>query len=327
MSRKIKPCGRVGIDLAGRGRDAERRPLDEGDDAVGCRRGSRSRSSSTARASRATLSGATLRSLADAHRGSSRRSGSPSRPRATAASSSSSRCSPTASSSRPRCHAVRGGGLDTRKPSSSHPSRSHPTRSQLGNPWYDAYHALASYLQRRRLRHRARSRGDHGPGVRGDAAAAGRRSSTRCTDRGPNERGCSTASSTTHVHLVAISDAQAAENPDVTYAAIVHNGIDCRPYPYRADKDDYLVYIGRANPDKGPVEAIRIARQAGRAAEDDPQARRAAGARVLRARDPAAARPRHRAVRERVARDEGRTARRARRRCCSRSGGRNRSGS
>ena len=29
-------------------------------------------------------------------------------------------------------------------------------------------------------------------------------------------------------------------------------------------KDDYVVYIGRANPDKGPVEAIRIARQAGR---------------------------------------------------------------
>ena len=43
----------------------------------------------------------------------------------------------------------------------------------------------------------------------------------------------------------------------------MHNGIDLDAYPYRADKDDFLVYIGRANPDKGPVEAITIARRAG----------------------------------------------------------------
>ena len=32
----------------------------------------------------------------------------------------------------------------------------------------------------------------------------------------------------------------------------------------RTDKDGSLVYIGRANPDKGPVEAIQVARRAGR---------------------------------------------------------------
>ena len=51
--------------------------------------------------------------------------------------------------------------------------------------------------------------------------------------------------------------------PDLRYAATVHNGIDLDTYPYRDDKEDFLVYIGRANPDKGPVQAIEVARRAG----------------------------------------------------------------
>jgi glycosyltransferase involved in cell wall biosynthesis len=66
-----------------------------------------------------------------------------------------------------------------------------------------------------------------------------------------------------HVHLVAISDAQRADNSAVPYAGTVHNGIDLALYPYREDKDEFLIYIGRANPDKGPKEAITIARRAG----------------------------------------------------------------
>src|SRR5262249_44067611 len=66
------------------------------------------------------------------------------------------------------------------------------------------------------------------------------------------------------VHLVAISDAQRADNPAVHYAGTVYNGIDVSTYPFRDRKDDFLVFIGRANPDKGPKEAIAIARRAGR---------------------------------------------------------------
>ena len=44
---------------------------------------------------------------------------------------------------------------------------------------------------------------------------------------------------------------------------MVHNGIDLDDYPFREDKDDFLVYIGRANPDKGPTLAIEVARRAG----------------------------------------------------------------
>jgi glycosyltransferase involved in cell wall biosynthesis len=65
------------------------------------------------------------------------------------------------------------------------------------------------------------------------------------------------------IHLVAISDAQRADNDDVRYFGTVHNGIDLSSYPYVEEKDDYLVYIGRANSDKGPKEAITIARRAG----------------------------------------------------------------
>ena len=66
-----------------------------------------------------------------------------------------------------------------------------------------------------------------------------------------------------YVHLVAISAAQRADNPDIRYAGVVHNGVDLDEYPLVEDKDDFLVYIGRANPDKGPTLAIEVARRAG----------------------------------------------------------------
>ena len=65
------------------------------------------------------------------------------------------------------------------------------------------------------------------------------------------------------MHLVAISDAQRADNLDVPYTGTVYNGIDLSAYTYNDKKENSLVYIGRANPDKGPKEAITIARRAG----------------------------------------------------------------
>jgi glycosyltransferase involved in cell wall biosynthesis len=69
-----------------------------------------------------------------------------------------------------------------------------------------------------------------------------------------------------HVHLVAISEAQRADGAGIRHVGTVYNGIDLSVYPYRgrSEKEDFLVYIGRANHDKGPVEAIDIARRAGR---------------------------------------------------------------
>ena len=56
---------------------------------------------------------------------------------------------------------------------------------------------------------------------------------------------------------------QRADNPDIRYTGVVHNGVDLDVYPLIEHKDDFLVYIGRANPDKGPTLAIEVARRAG----------------------------------------------------------------
>lgn len=65
------------------------------------------------------------------------------------------------------------------------------------------------------------------------------------------------------VHLVAISNSQQRGNPAVGYSGVVHNGIDVSRYRLQTRKEDYLVFLGRANPEKGPVQAIEIARRAG----------------------------------------------------------------
>ncbi len=64
--------------------------------------------------------------------------------------------------------------------------------------------------------------------------------------------------------LVAISQAQAATHPDVAWAGIVHNGLDLAEAPFDRRRGDALCFVGRAAPEKGVVDAIEIARLAGR---------------------------------------------------------------
>jgi glycosyltransferase involved in cell wall biosynthesis len=66
------------------------------------------------------------------------------------------------------------------------------------------------------------------------------------------------------VHLVAISHHQQAANPSLRYAGVVHNGVDLQIHPFREAKEDFLVFMGRINPEKRPELAIQIARRAGR---------------------------------------------------------------
>jgi glycosyltransferase involved in cell wall biosynthesis len=65
------------------------------------------------------------------------------------------------------------------------------------------------------------------------------------------------------IHLVAISRAQAAANPDIRYAAVIHNGINLDAYPFAPDKRDYLAYVGRVSPEKGTHLAVDVAKRAG----------------------------------------------------------------
>lgn len=65
------------------------------------------------------------------------------------------------------------------------------------------------------------------------------------------------------VYPVAISESQASQNPDVRYAGVVYNGLDLDAYPFQPEKDDYLLFLGRSNREKGPEVAVEVAKRAG----------------------------------------------------------------
>jgi glycosyltransferase involved in cell wall biosynthesis len=63
--------------------------------------------------------------------------------------------------------------------------------------------------------------------------------------------------------FVALSEAQRAGMPELRYAGVVHNGIDTSLYLFREEKENFVLFIGRAHPDKGPYRAVEAARAAG----------------------------------------------------------------
>jgi glycosyltransferase involved in cell wall biosynthesis len=69
------------------------------------------------------------------------------------------------------------------------------------------------------------------------------------------------------LHLVAISEDQRSRAPEgVTVEHMVHNGISLTEHPFRAepDADRHLAFVGRANVEKGPEVAVRVAGLLGR---------------------------------------------------------------
>ncbi len=138
-----------------------------------------------------------------------------------------------------------------------------PDPALLGNSWFDTFHAVSSYLE---IATDFDVVHDHS-GVIGPAMGALRGGTPPVvhTLHGPWTEPARRMYSLLdeRVHLVAISGAQQADNPDLRYAGVVHNGIALDAYPLVERKDDFLVYIGRANPDKGPTLAIEVARRAG----------------------------------------------------------------
>jgi glycosyltransferase involved in cell wall biosynthesis len=64
--------------------------------------------------------------------------------------------------------------------------------------------------------------------------------------------------------IVAISKAQLADAPpEMGGGRVVPNPIELDEWPFQPDKDDYVLWIGRMSPDKGPHRAIVAAREAG----------------------------------------------------------------
>lgn len=68
----------------------------------------------------------------------------------------------------------------------------------------------------------------------------------------------------TAAHLVAISAHQASTRPEAEWAAVIHNGLTLDAAPFERRRDDALVFAGRVAPEKGILDAIEVAKLAGR---------------------------------------------------------------
>ena len=62
---------------------------------------------------------------------------------------------------------------------------------------------------------------------------------------------------------VAISEAQKAFEPGLHYGGVVYNGIDLDMYPLQEQKEDFVLFLGRAAPEKGWRRAVEAAKLAG----------------------------------------------------------------
>lgn len=65
------------------------------------------------------------------------------------------------------------------------------------------------------------------------------------------------------VALVAISDRQRALAPDLNWVGRVHNALHVDQWPFRADKGNYALFLGRFNECKAPHLAVEAAHAAG----------------------------------------------------------------
>ena len=64
-------------------------------------------------------------------------------------------------------------------------------------------------------------------------------------------------------NLISISLSQRKPMPRLNYAANVYNGIEMKIFPFSDKPKDYFAFLARMSPEKGPVEAVKIAKKAG----------------------------------------------------------------
>ncbi len=64
---------------------------------------------------------------------------------------------------------------------------------------------------------------------------------------------------------ISISDAQRDSSLGLNYQSTVYNGIDSSLYQFQAEPDQpgYLAFVGRISPEKGPLQAIEVAKRTG----------------------------------------------------------------
>jgi len=62
--------------------------------------------------------------------------------------------------------------------------------------------------------------------------------------------------------FVGISKRQIEINPGFNFVGMVYNGIPIEKYPFNKKPKNYLLWLGRISPEKGPLEAIRAVKRA-----------------------------------------------------------------
>ena len=142
------------------------------------------------------------------------------------------------------------------------PLREVPPEELIGDPWYEAAHAVAAYDRAGEfdILH------DH-TGPVGASIGAMSDSSMVQNLHGPfTDQTSMLYRRIARRHwFVAISQSQRSMAPkNLRSGGVVYNGIPLDRYPVREDKDDYLFFLGRADEEKAPHLAIEAARRAGR---------------------------------------------------------------
>jgi glycosyltransferase involved in cell wall biosynthesis len=66
-----------------------------------------------------------------------------------------------------------------------------------------------------------------------------------------------------NARLVSLSMSQRAPRPQLPWIANVPNALDLSFYPFRPERGDYLLFLGRMSPDKGAHRAVAIALETG----------------------------------------------------------------
>jgi glycosyltransferase involved in cell wall biosynthesis len=64
------------------------------------------------------------------------------------------------------------------------------------------------------------------------------------------------------IYFNSISEAQRSGCPNLNYIGTIYNAVEVDTYPFRSEKDDYALFLGRFTPDKGAHNAIYIAQEA-----------------------------------------------------------------
>jgi glycosyltransferase involved in cell wall biosynthesis len=142
------------------------------------------------------------------------------------------------------------------------PTFDEPQWRRLGRPEPELLHAA------RVAEHIADLRPDvvHDHSAIGPTAARDRSVPTVVTAHGPatGPWGEYLTAAGDSMHLVAISQSQVDLTPELPWKAVVHNSLDTAAVPWRSDKDDFVVWLGRFSPDKAAHLAIDVAQRAGR---------------------------------------------------------------